>query len=125
MVMTALYTRLYVNSALSTEHLLRRVAEVISGSVGIETVVSEHVEVDVRANDDFDPKALHQEPRDFIHFSYSVEVETRIGLPLGSYLSIVGQLMRGLSDVGASVVASCEWEERLPGSGRLGPAFEV
>lgn len=108
---------------MSLTELLERVAEVLEGTVDMQTVVSNELEADVRMSDEFEPKLIERDAGDFIHYPYSVEVEAIKGTPLQTYLDLVGRLMVQLCGAGAAVVASCDWERDLPGFGKLGAPF--
>jgi hypothetical protein len=121
--MEPLYSRLYVHTALELEELLKAVADCLAGEIDRDTVVAPALEADVRRSDDFDEEAVQRDPSDFIHYRYSVEVESTAALAIDGFLEALAKLMKMLESLGANVVAACDWEERLPGAGRLGPAF--
>ncbi|MBL4635469.1 MAG: hypothetical protein JKY56_16530 [Kofleriaceae bacterium] len=86
-------------------------------------MVANRVEVDVSSSKDFDTDVIARDPSEFIYYPYTVDVESAPGLSLKSYLEQVSTVMIHLAGEGATVVASCDWEQHLPGSGRLGSPF--
>ena len=62
-----------------------------------------------------------QRAYDFVTFKFLVEVyDESCEVELDAYLEQLARVMLALQDMGARVVAACDWEERLPGGGRLG-----
>jgi hypothetical protein len=117
------FTRLYVDGSMMLEALLLGVMRSIGGTRERNSVETSDLTVDVRRNDDFDQASLDSDPRDYLRYRYSVEIEGTEAVPLTQYLESVATIMQGIFDLGANVVASCDWEDALPGSGRLGPVF--
>ncbi len=117
--------RLYVNALMTPSELTARVAEALGGVVGRGGFATAALEGDVRRGADHEPATVAMDPQDYIRYPYAVEVEGRDGVELNRYVEGVGQVMRVLERLGASVVAACDWEDELPGAGKLGPAFAV
>ncbi len=120
--MEELYTKLFVNSERSHEDLLASVAQACAGKIEAGwTVVSGDYEMDVRPNDEGTEEARRKHPGDFLYYPFIVEVVTE-GDPdeAENYVGFVGALMAKLYENGMKVVASCDWEDDLPGCGRLG-----
>ncbi len=119
--MARLYTELFVNAPSDLGTLVSKVASAVSGTVDLDTVTGMACEMDVRKSDDYSPEMLARDPSDFIYFPYTVEIEpVRSDLDLERYLAVVGSVMESLARTGMQVVAACDWENRLPGRGRLG-----
>lgn len=120
--MEELYTRLFVSSDRSHQDLLALVAEACAGKIEQGwTVVSGHYEVDVRPNDEGTEEARRAHPGDFLYFPFTAEVVTgEEANDVVAYIRFVGLLMNKLHAHGMRVVASCDWEDDLPGGGRLG-----
>ena len=117
------YTRLYVDSAMSLSQLLEVAARAVGGTLDADTVIAGDVQIDVRMNDDFDRHAVNIDPTDFIHYVYSIEIEEDSRVALESYLELVRKVMCAIQTGRSNVVAACDWEDELPGAGKLGPAF--
>jgi hypothetical protein len=109
-----LYTRLFVDTP-TLDALRASVAALIGGRVHIE---GGSIEVDVDTNPYASPPAPHVNTEDFMEFPFTVELFADSS-DLESYLAVVAAVMTGLHAQGASVVAACDWESRLPGSGAL------
>lgn len=119
--MAHLYTRIFVNTTSGLDAVVSAVAAAVSGRSELGTVTGMGCELDVRTNDDYSGQSLARDPSDFVYFPFTVEVEAaRNNMPVDSYLSVVGRVMEALAISGMQVVAACDWEERLPGRGRLG-----
>jgi hypothetical protein len=116
----ALFTRLFVETDLPAYVLLRRVAQRLGGTVELNTVTAGPLEVDIRENRELRSPGQAVAPEDgFLYFSLTAEVESET-MALDAYLSNVAAVMLSLHEVGAKVVAACDWEDLLPGGGKLG-----
>jgi hypothetical protein len=116
--MATFHTKLYVQSRRSERDLLGAVAAALGGRLEPWTVISRASTVEIRSNDEFSASASG--PDAFLYYPYTADVwtdDTRISL--ADYLQTVGTVMRSLATSGATVVAACPWEDRLPGRGRL------
>lgn len=122
---TPFYVRLYVDLESHPEVLLQQLAGFVDGDVKRRTVAAKGLEVDVSRNDEFSPDRLRSDKRDFLYYPLSFDIEATGGTPLDEFLAEVGRIMNWLASLGASVVASCDWEELLPGHGKVGAPFPV
>ena len=120
--MSELYSKLFVQTPRSHPDLLTFVASASKGTVDDGwTVVSGLYEMDVRPNDESTEEAHRAHPGDFLYFPYTVEVVTEsIAGETSDYVQFVASLMKQLYADGMQVVAACDWEDELPGGGRLG-----
>lgn len=119
--MEDLFAKLYVDTSLEHGSLLATVARILDGEVADWTVESQVIEADVRPNDDYRSPERASSPDDFVYFPYTLDVEpSGSGPGLEAFLQEVSKVMLGLSDSGMRVVVACDWEDRLPGGGRLG-----
>jgi len=118
---TRLYTRLFVDGRSPLAGVLATVTASVSGRVESGTVFGAGCALDARTNDDYSSQALQRDPADFVYFPYTVEIEAAgERMSLKQYLGVVGTVMQALAGAGMRVVAACDWEDRLPGRGRLG-----
>ena len=119
--MEDLFAKFYVDSSLEHGSLLATVARILDGEVDNWTVESQVVEADVRPNDDYGSPEGASSPDDFVYFPYTLDVEPVAGdTKLQAFLGAISKIMVGLADSGMRVVVACDWEDRLPGRGRLG-----
>ena len=120
--MGELYTKLFVSFERSHQDFLASVAKACAGKVEERwTVVSGDYEMDVRPNDEGTEEARRTHPGGFLYFPFTIEVVTgRNPGEVASYVGFVGSLMAKLHAEGMEVVASCDWEDGLPGGGHLG-----
>jgi len=101
--------------------VVANVSAAVAGRIEVGTVVGAGCEIDARSNDDYSPEVLQRDPTDFVYFPYTVEIEAASeGMGLKRYLGVVATVMEALAGSGMRVVAACDWEDRLPGGGRLG-----
>ncbi|MGH1487219.1 MAG: hypothetical protein ACRBCI_13480 [Cellvibrionaceae bacterium] len=115
--MTEFYTKLFVKIDISLQALLQVVASICNGDIDVMTVEAGRYEVDVLENKD---ASVISDPSDFMSFDYIVEIVNIEDTTLDAYLEFTGNLMTKLNSNDAKVVAACDWEEKLPGSGKLG-----
>jgi hypothetical protein len=106
-----LYTRLFVESVCSEATLHGRIAQTNNVDVRLyDLYVSENPYANTGGAD-----AEHDE------FPCTVEVVGDSDTSsVAEYLRIVGVVMEALHQGGSKVVAACDWEEQLPGRGKLG-----
>ena len=123
--MTAFYTRLYVASDVPLSDLRLAVARAFDANIEMFTVSTDAASIDFYASDDSDPPSVERDPGNFLRYPYCIEIDASPTVTLERYLEIVASTMRQLHALGANVVASCDWEDRLPGSGKLGAVFEA
>jgi hypothetical protein len=123
--MDAFFTRLYVSSSLPLADLVDVAESALSTDADGRSITTDVVDVSFGKGDDFDPVVVSRDPTNFLRYPYSVEIEAMEGATLEQYLDVVALLMRELHKRGATIVASCDWEDDLPGSGRLGDVFRT
>jgi hypothetical protein len=121
--MSAFFSRLYVASQSPLSELLGAVAHVLDGDEDMSTITTSVASTYFSTSDDYDCAAVQRDATDFIRYPYSVEIEAAPNVGLDRYLEEVALIMRTLHTLGSNVVASCDWEDLLPGSGKLGAAF--
>ena len=81
------------------------------------TIETSSIEVDVLHNEYASKVA---ESGDFISYAYTVEVVSVEDMPLNTYIDLTSNVMNHLHKNNAKVVAACDWEDQLPGAGKLG-----
>ncbi|MBV7297296.1 hypothetical protein [Enterovibrio paralichthyis] len=115
--MEEFYTKIFVDAKIELTDLIEHVREVVGGILSIDTVLTNSLELDVKRNDLGLSSSYSGD--EFLTYRYTVEVVSVIDIELGEYLEEVSKIMISLSELGFSVVAACDWEEQLPGRGRL------
>lgn len=119
--MSDLYAKMFVSTARTRAELLAVVAKALDGARRGSTVVTPECEADVRGNDDYSPEALGADPTDFVYFPYTVEIFSSGEDPrIDAFLETASFLMNHLFSAGMKVVVACDWEDQLPGRGKLG-----
>lgn len=119
--MDDLFAKFYVDTTLDHGRLLAAVARILGGEVSRFTVESPVVEADVRPNDDHRSPQRASAPDDFVYFPFTLDVEPAGGgTDLDAFLAAISAIMVGLAEADMRVVVACDWEDRLPGGGRLG-----
>jgi hypothetical protein len=113
------YSKIFVKGDCTHAELLSLVAHALPGMIDDWTVVGNDCEVDVRPNEDYSPEALESAPTDFVYFPYTVEVVSTC-VECTDHVRTVSALMRAIHDRGMPVVTASDWENTLPGKGRLG-----
>lgn len=121
--MKPFFSRLYVASPRPLSELVDAIARVLDASEHMCTITTPVASTDLLTNDDYDRAALEWDASDYIRYPYSVDIESAPNVGLYRYLDEVALIMRTLHSHGSNVVASCDWEELLPGAGKLGAAF--
>lgn len=116
------HTRIYAATKRSRDDVASIAASAVAGRVERSSVVGQRCVIDVRRNDEYDPRPRDDADADaFLYFPLTVEVWTEDpSVSLKSYLSTVAAVMQALAADGSRLVAACDWEHLLPGRGRLG-----
>lgn len=117
--MDDLVAQLFVDSAMSLHDLRRTLSQLLAIEDQDGCLVGLGFEVDVRDNEDR-ANSRWGGTKDFLRFPYSLEVyamhtETRVS----DQTSFVARLMQTISAMGSRVVVAADFEEALPGGGRL------
>ena len=119
--MSELYAKLFVDTSADHAALLRVVRDCTNGVQDDWTIVSSSVEAEVRPNDDSRLPARDDSPDDFVYFPFTIDIEpVNAGCGLDEFLKGISTIVVGLAQSGMRVVAACDWEDALPGGGRLG-----
>ncbi len=114
-----LYCKIFVGSDLSRDELFTRLAAVVRGEQKVSTLYGEHLELDVRPNKDHDPARFEPNYDGFVYSPFFLETEPREGASEDPYIEAVGEVLESLWQMGASAVAACDFESRLPRKGGL------
>ncbi|GLQ75833.1 hypothetical protein [Vibrio penaeicida] len=112
------YTKIFVDANVELADLITHVSRIVDGTVSIDTVLTNALELDVKRND-LGSSACHNIDDGFLAYGFTVEIVNTVDMLFDLYLEAVGNIMMNLSERGHSVVASCGWEEKLPGGGRI------
>ena len=114
--MAEFYTKLFVQIDIALQELLQLVANTCSGNIDVVTIEVDKIEIDIMKNES---APTISDPNDFMSYPYTAEVVNIEDMSLESYLEFTGSLMKNLNSNGAKVVAACDWEDKLPGHGKL------
>lgn len=112
------YVQLYVDVGLECTGLLSLVANIVGGRVSRFSVEAEGLEIEVGKNGRR-LGVLRNGPDAFLEYEYLVELERPELMEMTAFHALVARVMTGLHSRNASVVAACDFEEVLPGCGRL------
>ena len=114
--MIEFYTKLFVDINISLKALVGLIANICDGQVDLTTVELEDFEIDIGQNEYAE---MINDITDFMSFKYTVEVVNKEDIKLEEYLLFISNLMLKINSQKAKVVAACDWEEMLPGKGKL------
>lgn len=112
------YTKLFVNAPGNLKAFILEVGNIAGGEISLDTVVSVSLELDIKRND-MGHSQMGGPENDFLHFGFTIDVVNAVEMTLAHYLDQVGTVMTRLGEKGYCVVAACDWEEALPGRGRI------
>lgn len=117
--MTDLTCDLFVDADYSFDDLCVWVAAAVEGTTERWTVTAPPLILDIEHNEYRRTGARDE----FLRFPYVIAIQPieMVELSLEEYLDRVGLLMEALAAGGMRVVAACDWEDQLPGGGRLEP----
>jgi len=112
-----LYCQIYVDADVSSDELLEKVAQLVGGTVDIDTVCTANYEIDIKKNEDFKPKCRHEEPDEFVYFRYYMDVDALPGQQRPAQIALVSKLLESLWSWRFQAVAACDYEKELPKAG--------
>ena len=99
------------------------IAAAIKRHVGAHVVdgalVTDAMELDVRANEDADNERYAATWQDFVFAPYYLDIESKLGVPTAAYVLGVSRLLEALWSEGWDAIAACDFEEQLPRKGGL------
>lgn len=115
--MSELFAKLFVRTERDLSSLISTVAEIVSGRVEpFGGVQAGNFELDVGANE---YRELTSED-DFMRFPYAIDVFVlSASVSEAEFVEFLSRAMRALHERRMQVVAACDWEESLPGRGKL------
>lgn len=118
-IVIELYARVFVKVAGTLQELFGIVTSFVPGVYGCLNVVAQPYTLDFSSNP-YRSNLENSSPDDFLQYPYAIEVfADGKAVSLEEYLGFVSRLMTTLYDKGMDVVVACDWEERLPGGGKL------
>jgi hypothetical protein len=118
--MAELGSTVFVRFEGSLEDLLDVVTSLAIGRRERRTVTREPYKLYVRPNDYRLQQDAGSRADDFLQYPYTVDILADSNdVHLEDYLGFVGQLLVALHAKEMDVVTACDWEDRLPGKGKL------
>lgn len=114
------YAKIFVDDDSRRADVMTKVAEAMGGHIEVRTLVGDGFEVDFL---DGEPATADHEIAEedaFLYYPLVLElvaVDDAMAVP--DFVAIASKLMHALHADGAAVVAACDFEEALPGGGRL------
>lgn len=107
---------LYLNSPLSSDVLREHIAAAFGGKIAGRTVLDEYLQIYLTKNEDFEPSRVG-EHGGFVFYPYRAEVSPSYGMKDNVslsekeiYLDLLVHTIVKLRELGAQVVASCDYE---------------
>ena len=114
------YAELYIRTDLDVMQVASAIAPAVNGTKTGAVVVAGGFEVEVRTNPNVNDRAADSSSDDFLFFPLMAEVEAlQPGAFDEDFVQGVAAAMLAVAATGASVVVACDFEDRLPGDGRL------
>lgn len=108
-----LYCKVYLDSSLPKNAVVKSLAEWTGGQIHLRTVSTGPFEVDVVTNEDFD-EARGREGRDgFLFYRYYLDIEPQPDVSEAEYVGAIRGLLTRLQGEGLRAVASCDFEHLL------------
>jgi hypothetical protein len=111
-----LYCKIFVDSSLDGDGLVRWISGTLGGVVERRTVSTASVEIYVDENDEYEPRDTHGRDQ-FLYFRYALDVEAVVGAQRPAVIAIVSQLLHSLWASNMPAVAACDYEDELPRRG--------
>lgn len=113
------YCKIYVDTKMQFDDLVRLVEDILSGVARRRTVVVSWGELDVLKSHDYDSARARAERSGFIFFPYHVDVFPAENLALENCTREIGNLLTRLWQNECMAVAACDYEGSLPESGGI------
>jgi hypothetical protein len=114
-VLQDLYCKIYIDTDLSEEELIKSIEMTTGSSVSIRTIKTNLMEIDVVVNSDSDSN-LKLDEQGFVYYPYYLEIDpTRLGqISVEVYITSISSLLNFLWTVGQDAVPACGYEDMLP-----------
>lgn len=113
--------RLFVDTKLPLEELAARLADWVGGSVSgppfAKTVHAQHADIEVRGNEEADPRGADAFPDGFLSFAYVMEMYAAPHASLQDRASLAGKILERCWEANLPAVAACDYEDKLPKGG--------
>jgi hypothetical protein len=110
--MKDLFCKIYV----LTESNQFQLAEFIGSQLGLDVdgkfINASEFEIEIRENDDFDPRSFQD--KDFLFYPIYLEIEPKDNIGSSGYIHGIGKLLNILREKGFRAVAACDFEDLLP-----------
>ena len=105
------YCKIYVNSAQDEKSFAESLCVVVDGKrIIVRTIASARLEIDIFRNNGPMTRIA-----DFLNWPYYLEIEPAVPMADDEFVDAISRLLAGLRAKGFGAVASCDFEERLPG----------
>lgn len=114
-----LYCTIFVDTLVTQQELVRRIAEVVDGHVRMRTIYAPSVFICVHRNEDFDDRRRREPDDGFLFFRFYLEVDAEHGQVRAAQIRLVAQLLEYFWASGMRAVAACDYEDELPRKGGI------
>jgi hypothetical protein len=112
------FCRINVQAEMPHEEFVSFLARQVGGCSRMNAVRSRTLDILVDENDVFDAAKSHTGADRWLYFRYTLEVDPVKGVAAEDYIASVGALLKSLWTACMDAVASCDFEDRLPGNER-------
>jgi hypothetical protein len=110
--MEDLLCKIYVLAELDRFQLADFIGNQLNFDVDGKFVHTSEFEIEIRENEDFDPRRVQDE--DFLFYPIYLEIEPKDNIGSSGYIHSIGKLLNILREKGFKAVAACDFEDLLP-----------
>ena len=107
------FCRLYIDSHLDHRQLIGEFADMVAGHVTANLVCSGELDMTIDHNDQFNKERM-KSPDGWLHFPFTVEIDTTDDTESGQYIEALTNLINACRARNIVVVPVCDFEDRIP-----------
>ena len=114
-----LYCKLFVDVDTTAKDIADDIAQLLGGTVHMDSVETESGFVDVEDNDDFDEQVPCSSDDEFLYYRFYLDIDPSHNQGHKGAVALVSKLLEHFWSSGYPAVAACGYEDELPNNGKL------
>ena len=112
-----LFTKIFLDTDADKGMVIEIVSKIVYGTISGSNVSTEHADIFIFNNGDFDEDRGNLGNDEFLYYKYYLEIEPAEDVENNTFIVAVSNLLISLRDAGYKAIASCDFEELLPRKG--------
>lgn len=112
-----LFTKIFLDTNVDKGAVIETVSKIVYGTISGSNVTTEHADIFIFNNGDFNEDKRNQGNDEFLYYKYNLEIEPTEDVENSAFVVEISNLLIKLWDAGYKAIASCDFEELLPRKG--------